>query len=151
KSLELADSAAEAAPAAGPRLVAFLRGQQAHAASMVKDKNMAFTRLREAEVALSKADSRRDAVGGYDQSAYQFQVADVLYEVKDMEGSIAAMKESIKAQPKRERQGRLHSHAVMAQRQFEFGHVEEACATWSLFLDDYMNLSTSRGDEHFQT
>lgn len=151
KSLELADSAAEAAPQAGPRLVAFLRGQQAHAASMVGDKKQAFARLGEAEVALSKADSRRESIGGYDQSAYQFHVAHVLYETRDLPGSIAAMKASIRAQPKQERQGRLHSNAVMAQRQFEYGHVEEACATWSSFLDDYVMLSTARGDEHFET
>jgi hypothetical protein len=37
-ALKLADSAAEAAPASGPRLVAFLRGQQAAAAAMTGDR-----------------------------------------------------------------------------------------------------------------
>ncbi|MFF0290203.1 hypothetical protein [Streptomyces sp. NPDC005262] len=150
-ALKLADSAAEAAPKAGPRLVAFLRGQQAHAAAMVGDQKQAFDRLREAEVALSKADSRRDAVGGYDQAAYQFHVAHVLYETKDLAGSIAALKTSVRAQPKQERQGRLHTNGVMAQRQYELGHIEEACSTWNTFLDDYVGLSTARGDEHFET
>lgn len=40
---------------------------------------------------------------------------------------------------------------MLAQRQFEYGHVEEACATWHTFLDDYAMLSTARGDEHFET
>ncbi|MFC5152687.1 hypothetical protein [Streptomyces amakusaensis] len=151
KALQLADSAAQAAPGAGPRLVAFLRGQQAHAASMVGDRHQAFTRLREAESALSRADSRREAVGGYDRSAYQFHVAHVLYETRDLAGSITALKESLKSQPRRERQGRVHSNAVLAQRQLELGHLEEACATWSAFLDDYAQLSTARGDDHFHT
>ncbi len=151
KALELADSAAEAAPDAGPRLVAFLRGQQAHASSMVGDRRRAFERLREAEAALSKADSRRESIGGYDQAAYQFHVAHVLYETRDLPGSIAALKTSLRAQPKQERQGRLHANAVMAQRQFEFGHIEEACTTWGTFLDDYVGLSSARGDEHFAT
>ncbi|MET8655599.1 hypothetical protein [Streptomyces griseus] len=151
RALELADSAAEAAPDAGPRLVAFLRGQQAHASSMVGDRRAAFTRLREAESALSQADSRRQAIGGYDQSAYQFHVAHVLYETRDLPGSIAALRTSLRAQPKQERQGRLHANAVMAQRQFEFGHIEEACTTWGAFLDDYVGLSSARGDEHFTT
>ncbi|MFI8163089.1 hypothetical protein ACIF6I_28155 [Streptomyces microflavus] len=151
KALELADSAAEAAPDAGPRLVAFLRGQQAHASSMVGDRRQAFGRLREAEAALSKADSRRESIGGYDQSAYQFHVAHVLYETRDLPGSIAALKTSLRTQPKQERQGRLHANAVMAQRQFEFGHIEEACTTWGTFLDDYVGLSSARGDEHFET
>ncbi|MFJ1847488.1 tol-pal system YbgF family protein [Streptomyces sp. NPDC088146] len=150
-ALKLADSAAEAAPKAGPRLVAFLRGQQAYSAAMVGDRKQAFTRLREAEAALSKADSRRDAVGGYDQAAYQFHVAHVLYETKDLAGSIAALKSSVRAQPKQERQGRLHANGVMAQRQYELGHIEEACSTWNTFLDDYVGLSTARGDEHFET
>lgn len=151
KALELADSAAEAAPQAGPRLIAFLRGQQAHAAAMVGAERQAFTRLREAESALSKADSRRESIGGYDQAAYQFHVAHVLYETGDLPGSIAALKTALRAQPKQERQGRVHFNSVMAQRQFELGHIEEACSTWGAFLDGYTSLSTARGDEHFVT
>lgn len=151
RALELADSAAEAAPKASPRLVAFLRGQQAHAASMVGDGQQAFSRLRETEAALAKADSRREAIGGYDRSAYHFHIAHVLYEMKDLPGSIAALKESLKAQPPQERQGRVHANAVLAQRQFELGHLEEACGTWGTFLDDYTKLSTARGDDHFRT
>ncbi|MEU5049521.1 hypothetical protein [Streptomyces sp. NPDC021096] len=151
KALHLADAAAEASPKAGPRLRAFLAGQQAHAASMTGDRHTAIARLRETETALSKADSRREAIGGYDASAYQFHVSHVLYEFKDLEGSIRAMQECLKTQPRQERQGRLHSHALLAQRQFELGHLEAACATWHLFLDDYVLLSTARGDEHFAT
>lgn len=151
KALELADSAAEAAPKAGPRLRAFLAGQQAHAASMTGDKRTAFARLRETETALSKADSGREAIGGYDAAAYQFHVAHVLYETKDLPGSVKAMREALRHQPKQERQGRLHFHAVLAQRQFELGHVEAACGSWGRFLDDYVVLSTARGDEHFAT
>lgn len=151
KALTLADSAAEASPQAGPRLKAFLAGQQAHAESMTGSRRRAMARLQEAETALSKADGRRDAVGGYDASAYQFHVAHVLYEFKDLAGSIAAMQESLRIQPKQERQGRVHSNALLAQRQFELGHVDAACATWNAFLDDYTQLSTSRGDEHFDT
>lgn len=151
KAAEFADSAAEAAPAAGPRLRAFLAGQQAHAAAMVGDRPKAFSKLRETETALSKADSRRDAIGGYDASAYHFHVAHVLYQTRDLEGSIREMREAIRRQPAQERQGRMHFHAVMAQRQFEFGHLEAACASWSSFLDDYGMVSSARGDEHLKT
>ncbi|MEU2790214.1 hypothetical protein [Streptomyces sp. NPDC007100] len=151
KALELADSAATAAPAAGPRLVAFLRGQQAHAASMTGDRHTAITRLREAETALSKADSRRESIGGYDASAYLFHVAHVLYEFKDLPGSVNALHSSLKAQPRQERQGRVHFHALLAQRQFELGHLDAACATWHRFLDDYTEISSARGDAHFAT
>ncbi|MDJ0460701.1 hypothetical protein [Streptomyces sp. H27-C3] len=151
KALELADAAAEASPQAGPRLVAFLRGQQAHASAMTGDRTRALDRLREAEAALSRADSRRESIGGYDKTAYLFHVAHVRYEFRDLPGSIKALQESIKAQPQQERQGRLHATAVLAQRQFEHGHLDEACATWTAFLDCYADLSTARGDEHYET
>ncbi|NEC85645.1 tol-pal system YbgF family protein [Streptomyces sp. SID12501] len=151
KALELANSAAEAAPSAGPRLVAFLRGQQAHSASMVGLKQQAHARLKEAEDALSKADSRRDAIGGYDQTAYLFHVSHVLYEEKDFAGSIKALKQSIRLQPKQERQGRVHAYALLAQRQLRVGHLDAACESWSRFLDEYEHVSSNRGDDHFHT
>jgi hypothetical protein len=150
-ALQLADSAAEAAPSAGPRLVAFLRGQQAHAASMVKDRRQAHARLREAETALSKADNRRDAIGGYDQTAYLFHVSHVLMEEGDLVGSVKAMKQSIRVQPAQERQGRVHAYAVLAQRQLRLGHLDAACESWGRFLNEYEHVSSIRGDDHFAT
>ncbi|MGW6940841.1 hypothetical protein ACWGF3_17830 [Streptomyces xanthophaeus] len=149
KALEYADSAAEAAPAAGPRLVAFLRGQQAHGAAMVGDRRQAFNRLRETEEALSRADGRNDSVGGYDRAAYEFHVSHVLAALGDLPGSVEAMQRSNRARPANERQGRVHANGVLASRQWQLGHVEAACATWDAFLDDYAVLSTARGDEHF--
>ncbi|MER5727468.1 hypothetical protein ABT084_03750 [Streptomyces sp. NPDC002138] len=150
RALELADSAAEAAPAAGPRLVAFLRGQQAHGAAMVGDKRQAFARLREAEEALGRADDRRENIGGYDRTAYLFHVAHVQNETKDVPGSVRTLRESIRVQPANERQGRLHAYGLLAQRQLSIGHVEAACESWGRFLDDYEALSSARGDEHFE-
>ncbi|MEU8569304.1 hypothetical protein AB0C51_13250 [Streptomyces pathocidini] len=149
KALELADSAAEAAPKAGPRLQAFLRGQQAQGAAMVGDRAQAFRCLSETEAALSKADNRRDAVGGYDTSAYLFHTSSVLYSLGDVPGSVKAMKASNRARPPMERQGSAHANGLLAQRQLEMGHLEEACATWHRFLDDYASLSSVRADEHF--
>ncbi|WP_049580399.1 hypothetical protein [Streptomyces sp. SBT349] len=151
KALQLADSAAEASPQAGPRLRAFLAGQQAYAASIAGDRRRAFSRLNEAETALSQADSRRESIGGYDRCAYEFHVASVLYRTGDLPGSIEAMKVSIRAQPARERQGRVHAHAVLAGRQLELGHLEAACHTWETFLSDYQTVSTARGDHHLDT
>ncbi|MET8678855.1 hypothetical protein ABZW18_15080 [Streptomyces sp. NPDC004647] len=149
KALELADSAAEATPKAGPRLQAFLRGQQAHGAALVGDRTLALSRLAETEAALSKADDRRDAVGGYDQSAYLFHVSSVLYALGDVPGSVKAMKASNRARPPMERQGSTHANGLLAQRQLEMGHLEAACSTWNRFLDDYASLSSVRADEHF--
>ncbi|MEV0531805.1 hypothetical protein [Kitasatospora sp. NPDC050463] len=150
KALELADSAAEAAPVSGPRLRAFLAGQQAHGAAMVKDRRQAFARLNETETALALADGRNDAVGGYDQAAYHFHVSHVLYELGDLPGAIKELQLSNRARPVNEKQGRAHANGLLARRQMELGHVEAACATWNTFLDDYVTLSSVRGDEHFR-
>ncbi|MEV7779078.1 hypothetical protein [Kitasatospora sp. NPDC088351] len=150
KALEFADSAAQAAPVAGPRLRAFLTGQQAHGAAMVKDRRQAFARLAETETALSRADGRNDAVGGYDQSSYHFHVAHVLYELGDLPGAIRELQFSNRARPANGKQGRVHANGLLARRQMELGHIEAACATWDTFLDDYVTISSVRGDEHFR-
>lgn len=151
KALDLANSAAEAAPSAGPRLVAFLRGQQAAAAAMTGDRHTALIRLRETETALSQADNRRDAVGGYDQAAYFFHEAHVRWHLKDPEGSIKALHRSNAARSPLERQGRLHCLGVIAERQYRIRHVEAACQTWNAFLDEHVTISSARGDEHLMT
>ncbi|AEW95650.1 MULTISPECIES: hypothetical protein [Streptomycetaceae] len=151
KALQLADAAAEAAPAAGPRLVAFLRGQQAAAAAMTGNRHTATARLREAETALSRADDRRDAVGGYDTAAFHFHEAHVRWHLGDQAGSITALRRSNAARSPLERQGRLHCLGVIAERQFRMGHIEAACTTWAAFLDEHVTLSSARGDEHLKT
>jgi hypothetical protein len=151
RALQLADSAAEASTKAEPRLRAFLSGQQAHAAAMVGDRRQAFARLRATEAALTKADNRRETIGGYDKTAYLFHVSHVLYEFKDLPGSISALQQSLQAQQRNERQGRVHFLAVLAQRQLEYGHLDAACVSWWQFLDDYEHVSSARGDEHFET
>ncbi len=78
-------------------------------------------------------------------------MAHVLAEGGDLPGSVAALQASLRAHPERQRQGRLHANAVLAKRQFALGHLDAGCATWSAFLDDYLTLSTARGDEHFAT
>ncbi|WP_407560411.1 hypothetical protein [Streptomyces sp. 184] len=150
KALQLADSAAEAAArGGGPRLRAFLRGMQAHAASMTGDRAQATRRLDEADSALSQADERRESIGGYDRTAWLFHQAHVLWEIKDYPGSIRALQHSIRIQHPQERQGRVHSYALLAERQLAYGHLEAACESWTHFLEHYEQLSTARGDEHF--
>ncbi|MEV8298476.1 hypothetical protein [Streptomyces rochei] len=151
KGLELADAAAEAAPAAGPRLRAFLRGQQAAAAAMTGARTTALARLREAEAALSRADDRRDAVGGYDQAALYFHEAHVRWHLGDQTASVTALERSNAARSPLERQGRLHCLGVTAERQYRMRHIEAACRTWHEFLDHHITVSSARGDEHLKT
>jgi cytochrome c-type biogenesis protein CcmH/NrfG len=46
---------------------------------------------------------------------------------------------------------RARSTALLAERQFEFGHLEAACSTWDTFLDDYQHVSSARCDDHVAT
>ncbi|MEU3603311.1 hypothetical protein ABZ714_32055 [Streptomyces sp. NPDC006798] len=151
KGLELADAAAEAAPVSGPRLVAFLRGQQAAAAAMTGDGHTARARLRETESALSRADDRRDAVGGYDRAAFHFHEGQVRWHLGERAESIASLRRANAARSPLEREGRLHCLGVIAERQIRMRHVEAACGTWEMFLDEYMSISSARGDEHLST
>lgn len=59
------------------------------------------------------------------------------------------MQQSSRFRPVTESQGRVHANGLLAQCQWELGHVEQACQTWDRFLDDYTVLSTARGDEYF--
>jgi hypothetical protein len=150
-ALQYADAAAAAAPAAGPRMRAFLAGQQAHASAAVGARDDAKRQLKEAETALEKAASRSGTVAGYHPAALHYHTSHVLYELGDLGGSIAAMEESNRCRPQTERRARARSTALLAERQFEYGHLEAACATWGVFLDDYQHVSSARCDDHFRT
>lgn len=68
-------------------------------------RHTALTRLRETEAELSRADDRRDAVGGYDQAAYFFHEAHAGWHLGDQLGSIASLRRSNQARDPMERQG----------------------------------------------
>jgi hypothetical protein len=147
----LADAAAAAAPQAGPRMLAFLTGQQAHAYAQSGDRHRALGHLREAEVAMEKAESRSKPFGSYDPSSLYYHSSQVRYEMGDRRGSIAAMTESDKQRFSVYRRARVRHRATLAERQFEIGHLEEACATWHLALDDYPLVQSGRADARMRT
>lgn len=96
KALELADAAAVASPKAGPRMRAFLAGQQAHAAAQTGDRVGALRHIREAEEAMDRAESRGRTFGSYDPAALNYHISQVRYGLGDMPGSIEAMQEADK-------------------------------------------------------
>ncbi|GGU88662.1 hypothetical protein GCM10010211_63920 [Streptomyces albospinus] len=147
----LADAAAAASPQAGPRMRAFLAGQQAHAYAQIGGSNSALTYLREAEVAMDKAESRGKAFGSYDPSALNYHISQVRYELGDVPGSIKAMQESDRVRYSVYRRARVRHRATLAERLLEVGHLEAACATWHLALDDYPLIQSGRADQRMQT
>ena len=145
----LADAASAASPQAGPRMRAFLAGQQAHAAAQSGDRTQALVKLREAETAMDRAESQAKALGSYDPSSMQYHVAQVRYELGDRAESITAMEESDRLRHQVYRRGRVRHLGTLAERKLEIGRLEEACRDWGRMLDDYPAVQSGRCDNRF--
>nr|WP_233533309.1 tetratricopeptide repeat protein [Kitasatospora sp. SolWspMP-SS2h] len=151
RAMQLADAAAAAAPVAGPRMQAFLAGQQAHSAAALGDRDSALRFMRDAEKAMDIAESESKAFGSYDPSSLAYHLSQVRYALRDVKGSVAAMQESDRTRHDVYQRGRVRHRATLAERQFELGHLEAACATWHQALDDYPNVQSGRADERMRT
>ncbi|MGP3968680.1 tetratricopeptide repeat protein [Streptomyces sp. 6N223] len=151
EAMRLADAAAAASPHAGPRMRAFLAGQQAHASAQIGDRNNALMYLREAEVAMEKAEAREKAFGSYDPAALNYHTSQVRYELGDMNGAVEAMQRSDRLRYDVYRRTRVKERAILAERQLSIGHLEAACATWNLALDDYPLVQSGRADQRIKT
>lgn len=149
-AMRLADAAAAASPQAGPRMRAFLAGQQAHAAAQIGDRSHALAYLREAEVAMDKAESQQKIFGSYDPAALNYHTSQVRYELGDAVGAVEAMQQSDKLRYDIYRRTRVKERAILAERQFAVGHLEAACATWNSTLEDYPLIQSGRADQRMQ-
>ncbi|MBP8536321.1 tetratricopeptide repeat protein [Streptomyces sp. MK37H] len=150
-AMRLADAAAAASPKAGPRMRAFLAGQQAHASAQIGEKTKALMYLREAETAMDKAESQQKAFGSYDPAALNYHTSQVRYELGDVTGAVEAMKQSDRLRYDVYRRTRVKERAILAERQIAIGHVEAACATWHSALDDYPLVQSGRADQRMQS
>ncbi|MCC5036317.1 tetratricopeptide repeat protein [Streptomyces sp. WAC 00631] len=143
----LADAAAASSPQAGPRMRAFLAGQQAHAAAQIGDRRSALMYLQEAEVSMDKAESRGKVFGSYDPASLNYHTSQVRFEMGDVHGAVAAMQESDRLRYSIYRRTRVKERAILAERQLSVGHLEAACRTWGLALDDYPLVNSGRIDK----
>ncbi|MEU8462274.1 tetratricopeptide repeat protein [Streptomyces sp. NPDC029003] len=146
-AVRLADAAASASPQAGPRMLAFLVGQQAHAAAQTGDRAGALLRMKEAESAMDKAESRAKAFGSYDPSSLNYHVGQVRYELGDVAGSIESMELADRLREPVYRRTRVRYNAMIAERKLEVGRLEEACVDWHRVLDDYPHVQSGRCDD----
>ncbi|MVO86497.1 transcriptional regulator [Streptomyces sp. p1417] len=150
-SLRLAESASAAAPQAGPRMVAFLAGQQAHAAARNGDRGTALAKIGEAERAMERAESKAKAFGSYDPSSLAYHVAQVRYELGDKEAAIDLLEESDRLRHSVYRRGRVRHLGLLAERKLEVGRLEEACGHWRQMLDEYPHVQSGRCDDRFKS
>ncbi len=147
QALRLADAAAAAAPQAGPRMRAFLAGQQAHSAAQTGDRSNALAFMAQAERAMDIAESQAKAFGSYDPAALKQHEAQVKFAFGDVRGSVASLKESQSLRPPSYRRAKVRLGALLAERQLQIGHLEAACASWHTALDDYPLVRSGRCDE----
>ncbi|MET9290503.1 tetratricopeptide repeat protein [Streptomyces sp. NPDC003077] len=150
KAMELADAAATASPKAGPRMSAFLAGQQAHAAAQTGDRAAALRRMREAESAMDRAESRAAVFGSYDPASLNYHIGEVRYELGDIRASVEAMERSTRLLHDVYRRARVRHWAILAERRLQIGHLEAACAAWSQALDDYPMVQSARADDRMR-
>ncbi|MFJ7247957.1 tetratricopeptide repeat protein [Kitasatospora sp. NPDC098652] len=150
-ALRLADAASAASPQAGPRMRAFLAGQQAHALAQTGDRAGALAMLREAEVAMEQAESKAKAHGSYDPASLSYHVAQVNYELGNRDGAIRALQHSEKVRPAVYRRARVRHGSMLAEWQLEAGRLEEAVQNWNRALDDYPAVQSGRADDRFRS
>lgn len=141
------DPATFSDPPAGPRMVAFLAGQQAHAAAQAGARTGALAHIKAAEVAMEKAESRAKALGSYNPSALHYHVGQVRYELGDIPGSIESMELADRFREPTHRRTRVRYNAMLAEWQWQAGRMEEAVATWDRVLEDYPHVRSGRCDD----
>lgn len=146
QALRLADAAAAAHPRAGHRMRAFLVGQQSHASAQAGDRINALRHLRNAEQAVGKAEDEGEP-GRYTPAALNDHISHVRFELGDIEGSVEALQRADRLRADVYRGTRVRKRGLLAERQFAIGHLEAACATWNMALDDYPLISSGRADQ----
>ncbi|MFE4205462.1 tetratricopeptide repeat protein [Streptomyces goshikiensis] len=151
QAVRLAESASSASPQAGPRMLAFLAGQQAHAAAQDGDRPAALAHIKTAETAMDRAESRAKALGSYNPSALAYHVGQVRFELGDITGSIGSMELADRLREPTHRRTRVRYNAMLAERQWQAGRMEEAVATWGKVLDDYPHVQSGRCDDRVRT
>ncbi|WP_431782313.1 tetratricopeptide repeat protein [Streptomyces chumphonensis] len=143
----LADAAAAASPQAGPRMRAFLAGQQAHSYAQIGDRSNALHFMAQAERAMDRAESRERTFGAYDPAALNYHFSQVRFALGDLAGSVDAMTEANRLMCSTHRRTRVRERALLAERQLRIGRLEEACENWDLALDDYPLVQSGRCDD----
>ncbi|WP_457027876.1 tetratricopeptide repeat protein [Kitasatospora sp. P5_F3] len=146
RAMQLADAAAAASPLAGPRMRAFLAGQQAHSAAQIGDAASAHRLISEAERAMDQAESESRAFGSYDPSSLSYHIGQVRYELGDLPGAVESLALSGRLRHDVYRRTRVRYGALLAEWQLKAGQFEGAWSTWHSVLDDYPLVQSGRAD-----
>jgi len=150
-----ADRLAEQAVETGLRhapaqLQAFLLGQSAVTRASTGERRAATGRLLAAERCLERSTSGPTPVGAYHQGSLALQHAFVAKGLGAREEAIEALRSSLRHRPADECRSRAVSLAELAETQLSVGHLDQACHTWSAFLELYPRLHSARADDRLR-
>ncbi|MFD7547212.1 transcriptional regulator [Streptomyces sp. NPDC059816] len=148
-AVRLADAAAAAAPTTGPRMRAFFAAQRGYAAAVAGERRTALNGIRDTEKSLDIADSGAGGFGGFSYSTLAYATSQVRYHSGDVKGSVDSLKLHFRLRDESDTpRSALRFNALLAQRQLEMGHLEEACTTWGAVLDGYHAVRSGRAERH---
>lgn len=99
---------------------------------------------------MDKAESRAKIFASYDPAALNYHTSQVRYELGDRAGAVEALEQADGLRYDVYRRTRVHHRGILAERQLSVGHLEAACATWNLALDDYPFVQSGRADERMR-
>ncbi|MGP3986665.1 hypothetical protein [Streptomyces sp. 3N207] len=153
-SLALAEAALAAAPAdTDPSARAFLYAGLAVADAACGERDRALDALGRAERQLARAPAdlttgpespSGEPVGTYQSAALLYQSSQVRVALGDREGAIRDLRASLSSRPTAERRTRALCQAELAELLLSRGRLEEACATWSGFLEVSAQVRSGR-------
>ncbi len=153
-SLALAEAACEAAPAdADPSTRAFLYAGLAVAEAAGGERTRALEALRRAEHQLARAPAdlttgpaspNGEPVGSYQSAALLYQSSQVRTALGDRTGAIRDLRSSLRSRPAGERRSRALCQAELAELLLACGRLEEACASWTGFLEECAPVRSGR-------
>ncbi|MEV7868449.1 hypothetical protein AB0P17_20655 [Streptomyces sp. NPDC088124] len=147
-AVRLANAAAEASPESGPRMRAFMAGQQAHAYALAGERTNALNSIRETERAVNQAESQLGTFGGFSSATLAYSTSEVRHALGDVKGSVESLHDHFRLRDSsdKQRSGLIFS-SLLAERQLQMGHLEAACATWGKVLDGYPAIHSGRIDQ----
>jgi hypothetical protein len=146
-----ADAASESAPTTGPRMIAFMAGQQAHSYAVAGERVNALRSIQQTEAALGKADSPQVTFGGYNAATLAYHTAQVRYALGDISGSVESLQSYFRLRGQKyfdSHRADLRFGSMLAERQLAIGHLDAACATWGKVMDGYPAMQSGQVDNH---
>ncbi|MFJ1599909.1 tetratricopeptide repeat protein [Streptomyces sp. NPDC088261] len=148
-AVRFANASSATSPKSGPRMSAFVSGQQAHSFAIAGDRVNALRSIRETERSMEKAESAAGTFGGYNPATVAYHTAQVRHALGDVAGSISSLQLHFKLRDETDSQrSELRFSSMLAERQLEIGHLEAACNTWNKVLDRHSAMHSDRLDRH---